>query len=204
MPNDTPIKDKLFPATAMPDADWWQALWPEPMAVLETIGLEKGMTAIDLCCGDGLFTAPLSTLLDGAVYAVDLDPAMLKQAQQAIKQEGAPMCHFIEGDARDMTRLLPGPVDAVIIANTFHGIPEQTEMAKNVYRVLNPDGRLIIINWHVLPREKTTVLGLPRGPRLELRMSPDDVCSVVEPAGLKFSETVQLPPYHYAAIFKKT
>ena len=25
--------DALFPATLMPDKDWWQALWPDPEAV---------------------------------------------------------------------------------------------------------------------------------------------------------------------------
>ena len=25
---------RLFPATAMPDPDWWQALWPRPGEVI--------------------------------------------------------------------------------------------------------------------------------------------------------------------------
>jgi predicted methyltransferase len=49
----------FFPATTMPDADWWQALWPDPGTVLAEMGVEPGMVAVDLCCGDGLFTVPL-------------------------------------------------------------------------------------------------------------------------------------------------
>jgi hypothetical protein len=49
----------FFAATTMPDADWWQALWPDPGKVLVEMGVEPGMVAVDLCCGDDLFTVPL-------------------------------------------------------------------------------------------------------------------------------------------------
>jgi SAM-dependent methyltransferase len=197
-------QEKLFPATVMPDPNWWHALWPDPIDVLKNVGLKEGLTAIDLCCGDGLFTTPMSVLLDGKVYAVDLDPDMLALAEQAIKKAGAPSCTFIEGDARDMTQLIPVQVDIILIANTFHGVPEQTELARNASEVLNSDGKFIIINWHKLPREKTTVLGEPRGPRTELRMSPEDVRTVVEPVGFQLADLVEIPPYHYGAVFKKS
>ena len=39
----------FFPATTMPDANWWQALWPDPAKVLVEMGVEPGMV-VDLCC----------------------------------------------------------------------------------------------------------------------------------------------------------
>jgi len=193
----------FFPATTMPDAAWWQALWPDPLSVLRQVGLLPGMSAVDLCCGDGLFSVPMSVLLEGKVWGIDMDPEMLGIARQALRNAGAPECQFIEGDARDMVKLVPQKVDAVLIANTFHGVPEQTELAKCSYEVLNPGGCFIVINWHVKPREETPVLGKPRGPALEWRMSPDDVRKIVEPAGLEFEKTVQLQPHHYGAIFQR-
>ena len=62
----------FFPATTMPDADWWQALWPDPSRTLVEMGVESGAVAIDLCCGDGLFTVPLA-LIAKRVYAIDID-----------------------------------------------------------------------------------------------------------------------------------
>jgi hypothetical protein len=38
---------------------------------------------------------------------------------------------------------------------------------------------------------------------MEMRMEADDVAAIVQPAGLLLSRTVELPPYHYAAIFAK-
>ena len=55
-----------FPATSMPDRDWWAALWPDPEGVLRQVGVEPGMTVLDLCCGDGYFTAPLARLVERA------------------------------------------------------------------------------------------------------------------------------------------
>jgi len=40
--------------------DWWQALWPEPQQVLGALGIRLDMKVVDLCCGGGLFTAPLA------------------------------------------------------------------------------------------------------------------------------------------------
>ena len=52
-------RDALFPATGMPDRDWWQALWPDPANVLQALGLQARMEVVDLCYGDGYFTGPL-------------------------------------------------------------------------------------------------------------------------------------------------
>jgi SAM-dependent methyltransferase len=191
----------MFPATAMPDADWWHALWPDPAGVLRALGFAPGQRAVDLCCGDGHFTVPMSRILDGAVRGVDLDPEMLRRARAALAEAQVPDCPLIEADARDLAAVIPDPVDLVLIANTFHGVPDQVGLAQAVAAVLKPAGRFVVVNWHALARERTTVLGQPRGPRSDMRMSPDDTAAAVTPAGFDLVETVELPPYHYGAIF---
>jgi predicted methyltransferase len=195
-------KDSFFPATAMPDRDWWAALWPDPEGVLRSLGVEPGMAVVDLCCGDGYFTAPLAQIVEGEVYGVDIDPAMLEQARTEVERVGSTVLDLICADARDLSNLLPRKVDYVLIANTFHGVPEKTAMARAVTAVLNPGGQFAIVNWHPLPREQTVVLGKPRGPNTEMRMSPDDVRQAVEPAGFALERVVELPPFHYGAVFR--
>jgi hypothetical protein len=92
-------------------------------------------------------------------------------------------------------------VDFVFMANAFHGVPDKALLSKAVRETLKPDGRFAIVNWHPLPRERTTVLGEPRGPRTELRLSPQQTIAAVEPAGLKLAGLVDIPPYHYGALF---
>lgn len=193
----------FFPATAMPDNDWWAELWPEPDSVLRALGIRPGMTVVDLCCGDGYFTAPLARIVQGQVHAVDVDPAMIEQCRAALDVAGIGVLSLICADARQLPDLLPGKVDCVLIANTFHGVPDKSGMATAAAGVLRPGGRLIVINWYPLPRERTVVLGRPRGPRTEMRMSPEQVREVLEPAGFTQDRVVDLPPFHYGAIFRK-
>ncbi|WP_227010609.1 class I SAM-dependent methyltransferase [Pelagibius marinus] len=194
-------EERFFPATAMPDRDWWQALWPDPEGVLRRLGIQAGLTVADLCCGDGYFTAPLARLVEGRVYAVDLDPAMLARARTEVERAGASVLGCIAADARAIAAVLPETVDFVLMANTFHGVPEQTVLARAVAAAMKPGGRFAVVNWHARPREETAVLGQPRGPRTELRMSPEDLRAVVEPAGFVLERLVELPPYHYGAVF---
>ena len=196
-------REETFPATIMPDRDWWAALWPDPAATLRTLGITPDMTVLDLCCGDGWFTGPLARLTGGKVYALDLDPEMLAQARQEVARAGASIAGWIEDDARALPSLMPEKVDFVLIANTFHGVPDQTALARAVAAVLKPDGRFTVVNWHARPREETPILGQPRGPRTEMRMTPEQTRAVAEPAGFVLEAVVELPPYHYGAVFRK-
>jgi SAM-dependent methyltransferase len=194
--------DKTFPATVMPDCDWWQALWPDPEGTLRALGITADMTVLDLCCGDGWFTAPLARLTGGRVYALDLDPAMVAAARAEVESAGATVLGWLTSDARNVDKVLEKNVDYVLIANTFHGVPDQTALARAVARILQPDGRLALVNWHARPREETPVLGQPRGPKTEMRMTPERTRAVVEPAGFVLAQLVELPPYHYGAVFR--
>lgn len=194
----------FFAASAMPDRDWWAALWPDPGEVLRALGIGPGMTVVDLCCGDGYFTAPLARMVDDKVYAIDIDPQMLERARVETERQRASVAAWICGDACDVARLVPEAVDYVLIANTFHGVPDKTGLACAVAEALKPGGRFAVVNWHQLPREQTTVLGKPRGPRTELRMSPEEVQATVEPAGFELARVVELPPHHYGAVFVRS
>jgi SAM-dependent methyltransferase len=198
-------ENNFFPATKMPDRDWWQALWPDPQAVLTAVGIKPGMEVVDLCCGDGHFTKPMCQLVHpGKTWALDLDADLLAQAEQSCKNN--PNFHVIAGDARELPTQIKQPVDFVFIANTFHGVPDKRALSEAVHESLKSDGRFAIINWCRLPRETTTILDQPRGPDTALRMEPKEVKAQVEPAGFELEKVVDVGPYHYAAIFiyKKT
>ncbi|MGI9524770.1 MAG: class I SAM-dependent methyltransferase [Hyphomicrobiaceae bacterium] len=186
----------------MPDRDWWQALWPDPENLLRAIGIRPEMTVLDLCCGDGYFTAPMASLVNGKVIGLDIDPDMLDQARAEVARSGASVRQWICGNADGVEDLLSEHVDFILIANTFHGVPEQTNLARAAASILKQDGRFAVVNWDQIARECTPVLDEPRGPRTEMRMSPDQVRAVIEPAGFTFVDLVQLPPYHYAVIFR--
>ncbi len=193
----------FFAATEMPSAQWWEALWPDPAAVLNAVGLVAGTEAIDLCAGDGWFTLHIAKRARHVV-AIDIDRTMLEAARHRLCQNGIGNCDFVVGDAYQVANLAPRPADFVFLANAFHGVPDRPRLARAVREALRPDGRFAIVNWHQRAREETTVLGAPRGPKTDLRLSPTETAEAVEAGGLTFARIVELPPYHYGAVFNRS
>ena len=192
----------FFPGTEMPTAGWWESLWPDPAGVLRAVGVEPGMEVIDLCSGDGWFTLQIARIAR-RVIAIDIDPSLLHVARHRLAEGGVANCDFVAGDAYDIAKLVSGPVDFVFLANAFHGVPDRPRLAASVRAALKPGGLFAIVNWHRRPREQTTILGEPRGPSNDLRLSPRQTIEAVESGGLKLARLVEVPPYHYGAVFER-
>ena len=192
----------FFQGTEMPTAGWWEALWPDPGGVLAAVGLRSGMNVIDLCSGDGWFTLQIAKVARH-VSAIDIDLTLLEVAKYRLMEGGVSNCKFILGDAYDIAKLA-GPADFVFMANAFHGVPDRNRLAKAVAAALKTDGQFAIVNWHKRPREETPILGEPRGPKTELRMAPEETIKTVEVGDLKFIKVVEIPPYHYSVVFRRS
>lgn len=192
----------FFEGTEMPAAGWWEALWPDPAEVLRAVGLRAGTNVVDLCCGDGWFTLPIAKAAR-RVVAIDIDRQLLDLARLRLAENGITNCDLVAGDAYEVAKIVPRPVDFVFLANVFHGVPDRPRLAAEVSAVLAAGGRFAILNWHQRPREETMILGEPRGPRTELRMSPQQTVAAVARENLKVFAVVELPPYHYGAVFER-
>jgi ubiquinone/menaquinone biosynthesis C-methylase UbiE len=160
------------------------------------------MDVIDLCSGDGCFTLQIAKVARH-VSAIDIDPHFLEVARHRLAKNGVANCAFIAGDAYDIAKLA-APADFVFMANAFHGVPDPSRLAQAVGSALKADGYFAIVNWHKRRREETPILGEPRGPKTELRMSPEETVKSVEGRELKFIKVVEIPPYHYSVVFQRS
>jgi protein-L-isoaspartate O-methyltransferase len=193
----------FFEGTEMPTAGWWEALWPDPAGVLAAVGVKPGMDVIDLCSGDGWFTLQIARIARHVV-AIDIDRNLLDVARHRLMESGVKNCDFVVGDAYELVKLAPRPADFVFMANAFHGVPDRLRLTKAVREALKPTGRFGVINWYQRPREETTILGEPRGPKTELRISPEQTIKSAEAGGLKLAKVVEVPPYHYGVVFERS
>ena len=185
----------------MPEAGWWQALWPDPARVLIESGLSAGAAAVDLCAGNGWFTLPMARIARH-VIAIDIDSELLQLARRRVREADMTNCKFAVADAYDLNKIINTPVDFVFLANAFHGVPDRTRLCNCVAHILAPGGQFAIVNWHQRPRQETPVLGEPRGPMTELRMTPDTTRAAVEQSDFRLVRVVEIPPHHYSAIFQ--
>jgi 2-polyprenyl-3-methyl-5-hydroxy-6-metoxy-1,4-benzoquinol methylase len=192
----------FFEGTEMPTAGWWEALWPDPAGVLQTVGVKPGMEVIDLCSGDGWFTLQIAKIARHVV-AIDIDRTLLEVVRKRLAESGVTNCDYRAGDAYDISALWRTPADFVFMANAFHGVPDKSRLARSVRDALKPSGCFAIVNWHPRPREQTTILGEPRGPKTELRMAPDQTIAAAEVDGLKFVKLADVPPHHYAVLLER-
>jgi protein-L-isoaspartate O-methyltransferase len=190
----------FFQGTGMPDPGWWEALWPDPAKVIRDVGVRPGMIVVDLCSGDGWFTLQLAKIAR-SVIAIDIDEKLVKTSRVRLSEAGLTNCRFVVCDAYEIAGAISERVDHVFLANAFHGVPDRPRLAHTVRDVLKPGGLFAVVSWHARPREHTTVLGEPRGPATELRMTPEQTRLDVESGGLTFVYQVEVSPYHYGAVF---
>ena len=155
----------------MPDPGWCEALWPDPARVIRDIGVQPGMTVVDLCSGDGWFTLPLAKIAK-TVVAIDIDAKLIATSRVRLAEAGLTNSTFVEADAYDLGKVVVEPADYIFLANAFHGVPDKPRLASAVRGSLKDGGLFAIVNWHARSREETRVPGEPRGPVTELRMTP--------------------------------
>ena len=133
-------------------------------------------------------------------YRRAVDRAKVRLAERG----GSLTCTFVVADAYDIARVVPESVDQVFLANAFHGVPDRPRLARAIHDVLKPGGLFAVVSWHARSREQTTVLGEPRGPATDLRMTPEKTIAGVEPGGFRFRNQVEVSPYHYGAVFERS
>ncbi|MFC4437171.1 MULTISPECIES: class I SAM-dependent methyltransferase [Natrialbaceae] len=194
-----------FRNTRQPDWDWWGKLWPTPGATLRRLGVDRGRTLAEVGSGNGYFALPAARITEpGPVYAVDLDESLLAELEELAAQQEIENVRTVRGDARELDRILPEPVDTVLLANAFHGIDDRETVLEAASASLRPGGTFVVVNWRDRPRAETTVDGEPRGPPTDLRVGVDETReSVLERTDLAFERAVDLLPHHYGLVFAR-
>jgi tRNA G46 methylase TrmB len=108
------------------------------------LGLSSEHSVADIGSGNGYFTLPAAELVDDApVYAINVDTELVADLSTIAQTHGFTNISAIHGDARNLTNVLPEPVEVVMIANTFHGVEDKVGFTEQVLQPLRPmDGLL--------------------------------------------------------------
>jgi cyclopropane fatty-acyl-phospholipid synthase-like methyltransferase len=115
--------------------------------VIEALKIRPGQKVADLGAGSGLFTRPLAKKVGGkgVVYAIDIDPELLKYIEKTAQAEKLSNIRTVMGSETDPK--LPEPADLIVIIDTLHHIENQPTYMKNLKRYLRPEGRIAIIDF---------------------------------------------------------
>ena len=115
-------------------------------ALIESIGVSKGLKVLDLGCGDG--TTALPAARRGAdVLGVDIARNLVAAGNARAKAEGLTNCSFQEGDASNLHELGDRSFDLVVSIFGAMFAPKPFDVAKEMVRVTRPGGRIVMGNW---------------------------------------------------------
>lgn len=118
------------------------------------LGITKGLTILDLGCGDGTTAIPAAKL-GATVLGVDIARNLVEAGNNRARKEGLTNCTFQEGDATDLHELSDQSFDLVISIFGAMFAPKPFDVAREMVRVTRTGGRIVMGNW--IPGDPTLV-----------------------------------------------
>jgi len=167
--------------------------------VLQETGLKRGDIFLDVGCGEGHFSIAASKIVGnkGRVYALDSYEKSIAVLKDQIRSE-----HIknIEAIVADVTRKMPLPdaiIDICLMANVMHGFLANGEIPSvmtETARVMKAGSTLALVEFQKIAG--------PPGPPISIRMTPEELESLISGYGFEKDRVVEVGPIHYAAVFR--
>ena len=182
--------------SGMPIEEEWNSFFA-PDKILEMLGLSSfDVDVADFGCGYGTFTIPAARIIQGRVYAFDIEPEMIKAVNKKAKDNNLDNVITVLRDfISEGSGLKDLSVDFVMLFNILHDV-KPTLLLQEAFRILRTGGKVGIIHWNF---DTST----PRGPPLEMRPKPEKCRKWAESIGFVFVKQFDLKPYHYGMVLKK-
>jgi ubiquinone/menaquinone biosynthesis C-methylase UbiE len=171
----------------------------DPDALWAALNLSRGITFLDLGCGQGNYSLAAADLIGptGVVYAVDLWEESITALKERAAREGRDNLKPLAAEAGQVP-IESRSVEVILMATVLHDLVEAGTAAgalAEVTRVIKAGGRLAIVEFHKIDG--------PPGPPRHIRIDPAEVEALVAPYGFARQQTVKLGPYNYLITFVK-
>src|SRR3989339_232934 len=162
--------------------------------IFDKVGIEAGMHVADLGCGNlAYFSFPIAKLVgdDGVVYAVDILKSVLEAVDNKIKQVGAENIKTIWSNLEIIgaTKIPDENLDVAFLVNVLFQSEKDDIIIKEAYRLLKPQGKLLIIDW--------LSTSTPFGPPIKDRPKKEVLKKYAQDSGLQLIEEFEAGPYHF-------
>ena len=190
----------IAPVMSANGADWLdrpeRASEEQPDKALDALKLTKGMVVADIGAGTGYMTLRMARRVGpaGKVYAVDVQPEMIRRLRANARNAGLENIETILGSDGD-PKLPAGKLDLALMVDVYHELQQPQAMLRALRAALKDDGRLVLLEYRkedpavpILPLHKMSVAGV----KLEL-----------EAEGFRLEQTIETLPRQHILIFGK-
>ncbi len=180
----------------LPIEEEWAKFF-NPNSILKLLGVNhRTRDVADFGCGYGTFTIPAAQMISGKIYALDIEPEMIRTVERKAKEFNLTNVVAILRDfMSEGSGLKDLSVDFVFLFNILHA-ETPVYLLKEAYRILAPSGKAGIIHWEY---DET----IRDGPSMDIRPEPEQCRHWAESVGFVFEQKLDLKPYHYGIVMRK-
>ena len=162
--------------------------------VLKATGLRMGDIFLDAGSGDGYISIEASNMVrdNGKIYAIDMYPKSIETVKKEIKNRNLDNIEAVVADIRKAIPLDENSVDRILMANVLHGFVEGGEVndvMTNIVKILKSGGIFTVVEFRKVENS--------RGPPFNVRISPEDVSSILNNYGFDIEDNYEIGEYHY-------
>ena len=180
----------------MPECQMWEKFF-DSQKILSILCIDKQTADVaEFGCGYGTFTIPAAKIINGRIYAFDIEPDMIRMTSEEAKKQGLNNVQSVLRDFMTEGSGVPDEsVDYVMLFNILH-LENPTVLLSEAKRILKVGGELGIIHWNYDP-------ATPRGPSMDIRPKPEQCIQWAKSVGFVNPVQYDLKPYHYGIVLKK-
>jgi ubiquinone/menaquinone biosynthesis C-methylase UbiE len=174
-----------------PNRDAYQ----KPEEVLKALDVKRGEVIADIGAGSGYFALRLAARVgrEGHVYAVDVNPDMIRHLNRRVRDAGLLNISAILSAADDP--FLPQAVDRFLFVNVWHHIEDRSGYVARMKKLLKPGGQIVMIDFH--KRD------LPVGPPAGMKISREELLREMQGHELRLVREHAFLPYQYFLVFQR-
>jgi 2-polyprenyl-3-methyl-5-hydroxy-6-metoxy-1,4-benzoquinol methylase len=172
-----------------------RAAWQKPDAVIKELHLSGTEKIADVGAGSGYFTFRFARALPGGtVYAIDIEPEMLRHIHHKAMTEGVRNIEVIKSTPDGPN--VPSGADLVFVCDVLHHVKEREAWLKKLSAQMKTGARLAVIEFKDGD--------LPEGPPAAVKIPKKKLIAMIAENNFKLErDNPDLLPYQTFLIFVK-
>ena len=164
--------------------------------LLPMLEIKSGMAVADVGAGSGYFARRLAARVGpgGAVYAVDVQPEMVRMLEALARQPGLGQIKPVQGSATAV-KLAAASIDLALMVDVYHELEFPYEVLASIVQALKPGGRVVFVEYRA---EDASVPIKPLH-----KMSEAQVKTEAARHSLTWERTLGGLPWQHVVVFRK-